>query len=320
MSAASPDGRAENGLPGFLGGLRIDRSRRLRELLSGPDFLMAPGAADPLTARLIEEAGFPICYVTGAGIANQRYGMADVGLTTGTEIVDAVRAIATATALPTICDADTGYGNAINVMRTVHEFERAGAAGIQLEDQVTPKRCGHFAGKDVIDAVEMVQKIRAAVAARSNPDFIIVARTDARAVHGLDEALARARAFRDAGADVLFVEAPKTIEEMARIPAEVPGVPHLANMVEGGRTPILPAADLAKLGFKIAIYANFCLRVAARAIQEGLVHLAATGSSAGYEDRMISMTERQRLVSLPQIEQLEQRYLSLDFAGRPVAE
>lgn len=320
MSAASPNGQPADWLPGFLGGPRVDRPRCLRELLAGPDFLMAPGAADPLTARLIEEAGFPICYVTGAGIANQRYGMADVGLTTGTEIADAVRAISAATALPTICDADTGYGNAVNVMRTVYEFERAGAAGIQLEDQVTPKRCGHFAGKDVIDAPEMIQKIRAAVAARSNPDFVIVARTDARAVHGIDEALERARAYRDAGADVLFVEAPKTVEEMARIPAEVPGVPHLANMVEGGRTPILPAPELAKLGFKMAIYANFCLRVAARAIQQGLVHLAEAGTSAGYDDQMVSMSERQRLVRLPEIEQVEQRFLSLDFAGRRVAE
>lgn len=320
MGAAPPDGASHDGLPGFLGGLRVDRPRRLRELLAGPEFLMAPGAADPLTARLIEEAGFPICYVTGAGIANQRYGMADVGLTTGTEIADAVRAISAATALPTICDADTGYGNAVNVMRTVYEFERAGAAGIQLEDQVTPKRCGHFSGKDVIDAPEMIQKIRAAVAARSNPDFVIVARTDARAVHGIDDALERARDYRDAGADVLFVEAPKTIEEMARIPVEVPGVPHLANLVEGGRTPILPAADLAQLGFKIAIYANFCLRVAARAIQDGLVYLAEAGTSAGYDDRMVSMAERQRLVHLPEIEQIEQRFLSLDFAGRRVTE
>lgn len=309
-----------NGLPGFLGGVRVDRPRRLRELLAGPDFLMAPGAADALTARLIEEAGFPLVYVTGAGIANARFGLADVGLTTGTEIVDSVRAISTVTALPTICDADTGYGNAVNVMRTVYEFERAGAGGIQLEDQVTPKRCGHFEGKDVIERDEMVQKIRAAVAARSNPDFVIVARTDARAVHGLDDALDRARAYRDAGADVLFVEAPKTLEEMARIPIEVPGVPHLANMVEGGRTPIVPAADLAAMGFKIAIYANFCLRVAARAIQDGLAHLAKAGGSFGYDERMITMSERQRLVQLSAIESIEARFLSLDFGGRPTAE
>ena len=309
-----------NALTGCLGGLRIDRPRRLRELLAGPDFLVAPGAADALTARLIEEAGFPVCYVTGAGIANARFGMADVGLTTGTEIVDQIRAIAAATALPTICDADTGYGNAINVMRTVSEFERAGAAGIQLEDQVTPKRCGHFTGKAVVEAPEMVQKIRAAGAARTNPDFVIVARTDARAVYGLDDALERARAYRDAGADVLFVEAPTTVEELRRIPAEVPDVPHLVNMVEGGRTPVLPVADLAALGFKIAIYANFCLRAAVKAVQDGLGFLARTGSSLGYEDRLATMAERQRLVGLPEIERLEERFLSLDFAARPVAD
>jgi 2-methylisocitrate lyase-like PEP mutase family enzyme len=311
----SPDG-----LPGFLGGSRIDRPRRLRELLSGPDFLLAPGAADALTARLIEEAGFPVCYVTGAGIANARFGMADVGLATGTEIVESVRAIAAATILPTICDADTGYGNAINVMRTVFEFERAGAAGIQLEDQVTPKRCGHFSGKAVVDAPEMVQKIRAAVAARTNPDFVIVARTDARAVHGLDDALERAHAYRDAGADVLFVEAPTTVEELRRIPREVPGVPHLVNLVEGGRTPVLPAEELAAIGFKIGIYANFCLRAAVKAVQDGLGFLARTGSSLGYEEHLASMAERQRLVRLPDIEGLEERFLSLDFAARPVAD
>lgn len=315
MMPAEPDR-----LPGFLGGTRIDRPKRLRELLAGSEFLIAPGASDGLTARLIEEAGFPVCYVTGAGIANARFGMADVGLTTGTEIVDQVRAIAAATTLPAICDADTGYGNAINVMRTVYEFERAGAAGIQLEDQVTPKRCGHFEGKDVIPAPEMVQKIRAAVQARSDTNFVIVARTDARAVHGLEDALARGRAYRDAGADVLFIEAPKSVEEMRRIPAEVDGVPHLVNIVEGGRTPVTSANELAEMGFRIAIYANFVLRVAARAIQTGLSYLAERGSSLGYDDAMIAMSERQRLVRLPEIQELERRFLDLDFAARPVAE
>jgi 2,3-dimethylmalate lyase len=180
-------------------------ARRLRELLAGHELLLAPGAADALTARMIEETGYPICYFTGAGFANTQFAFPDVGLVTLTEMVDQIRRVTAACQVPVIADADTGYGNPLNVIRTVREFERAGAAGLQLEDQVTPKRCGHFDGKAVVQTTEMVRKIEAAVAAREDPDFVIVARTDAIAVEGFDAAIARARAYAAAGADVLFV-------------------------------------------------------------------------------------------------------------------
>jgi len=278
---------------------------RLRAALAAPGVTLAPGAADPLTARLIEEAGFAVVYATGAGISNVQLGMPDVGLATMDEVLRVVRAMAAVVALPILADADTGYGNPINVMRTIREFERAGVAGIQLEDQITPKRCGHFEGKEVIPAEEMVAKLRAARFARTDPETVIVARTDAAATHGLDEALRRARAYAEAGADAIFVEAPGSVEQMARITHDVAGIPHLANMVEGGKTPILPAATLSELGFSLALYANFPLRAAMHAVRQGLEHLHATGSSLGFEDRIVPWQERQAAVGLREVERLE---------------
>ncbi len=285
------------------------RRGAFRDLLRTDGAVIVPGVVDALTARLCERAGAPCVYVTGAGVANAQLGVPDVGLTTMHEMVEATRRVAAAVGLPVISDADTGYGNALNVMRTVHEFESAGAVAIQLEDQVAPKRCGHFEGKEVIEPEEMIMKIRAALRARSDPTFAIIARTDAAAVLGIDEALRRARLYRDAGADVLFVEAPRTREELARIPREVPGVPHVVNIVEGGKTPRLPSAELAAMGFKIVLYPNLALRVAAHAVARALAHLMRSGSSAGLDDVMLSMDERQALVGLPLIEELERDYL-----------
>ncbi|HLI27571.1 MAG TPA: oxaloacetate decarboxylase [Chloroflexota bacterium] len=284
-------------------------AQRLRALLAEPGLLVVPGAFDALAARLIEAAGFRAVYATGAGIANAYLGWADVGLTTMTEVRDAVWRIVDATALPVLADIDTGFGNAVNVARTVREFERIGVAAVQLEDQVFPKRCGHFAGKAVISQAEMVGKLRAACEARQD-GLVIIARTDARAVEGLEAAIARARAYRAAGADVLFVEAPRSRAELATIAAALGDAPLLVNLVEGGQTPILPAAELAALGYKLALYANTALRAAARGMQRALAYLAAHGSTLGAEDLLIDWETRQRLVRLPEIEALERRYAS----------
>jgi 2-methylisocitrate lyase-like PEP mutase family enzyme len=286
-------------------------AQRLRALLAEPGLLVVPGAFDALAARLIEAAGFRAVYATGAGIANAYLGWADVGLTTMTEVRDAVWHIVDATSLPVIADIDTGFGNAVNVTRTVRAFERIGVAAVQLEDQVFPKRCGHFAGKAVVSQAEMVGKLRAACDARQD-GLVIIARTDARAVEGLDAAIARARAYREAGADVLFVEAPRSREELATIAAALGDAPLLVNLVEGGQTPLLPAAELAALGYKLALYPNTALRAAVRGMQRALAHLAAHGSSLGAEDLLIDWETRQRLVRLPEIEALARRYAAPD--------
>lgn len=299
-----------NGL-GWKDGGRMRPSRSLRALLDGEEMVVVPGAADALTARLIERAGYRACYFTGAGFANTQFALPDMGLVTLTEVVEQLRRIASAVRIPVIADADTGYGNALNVIRTVQLFEAAGAAGLQLEDQVSPKRCGHFEGKAVVSVGEMVKKIAAAVFARTDADFVIIARTDARAVEGLDAALDRARHYAQAGADVLFVEAPASGLELERIPRAVPERPHLVNMVVGGVTPLLPAATLARLGFRIALYPNIALHAAARAVGEILAILQRTGDVASIADRLITWDERQALVGLDRIEELQRAYLEV---------
>ena len=234
---------------------------RLKEILARRAAVQAPGTANALFARVIEELGFEVVYVTGAGIANMHVGAPDIGLTTLTEIANAVAAISDAVALPLVVDADTGFGNAVNVVRTVRVLERAGAAGLQIEDQVFPKKCGHFAGKAVIALDEMVQKVKAAVDARRDGDLQIIARTDARAVEGMDGAIGRAQAYIEAGADVAFVEAPTNLAELARIPREI-AAPQVANIVFGGKTPDPGRAELAKLGFSLVLYANAALQAA----------------------------------------------------------
>jgi 2-methylisocitrate lyase-like PEP mutase family enzyme len=285
----------------------MSKATDLRQLFAGEALIIAPGGYDGLTARLIELAGFPVVYATGAGISNSQLALADVGLVTMTEMLDQVRKITAAVEVPVICDIDTGYGNAVNLYRTIQEFIRAGAAAVQIEDQVIPKKCGHFEGKQLIPYDEAVLKIRAAVEARGTRDLVIIARTDAIAVAGFEEALRRARAYHEAGADALFVEAPRTIEELTEIGRAVPGV-KVANMVEGGRTPIVPAADLRAMGFKMVIYANLVLRSSVKAIQASLAHLHAVGDSTGILDHMITMKERARVTRKDFLDDLEQRF------------
>jgi 2-methylisocitrate lyase-like PEP mutase family enzyme len=280
---------------------------RLRRLLAPGAGALLPGAANALAARVIAAAGFDAVYVTGAGIANTFLGVPDLGLTTLSEVAAHVAAIREVVALPLVVDADTGFGNALNMRRTVQVLERAGANALQIEDQVYPKRCGHFAGKEVIPAAEMVQKIKAAVDAREGGDLLIIARTDARAVEGLDAALDRAAAYRAAGADVLFVEAPVSEAELAAIPARVEA-PHIANIVHGGKTPPLPRERLAALGFAGVIYANAALQASVAGMSRVLGHLARTGSLAGIEDGLASFTERQALVDFDAFQELEGRY------------
>src|SRR5215813_13785683 len=223
---------------------RADNPRRLRELLEAPEIVLAPGAYDCLSARLIEHAGFPVVYMTGFGTSASYLGRPDVGLLGMSEMVDNARRIADAVSVPVIADADTGYGNAINVIRTVQAYERAGVAAIHIEDQLAPKKCGHLEGKQLIPAAEMVQKIRAAIDARNSSDFAIIARTDARAVEGLERALERAHLYREAGADILFVEAPENEGEIERVAQAFRGTPLLFNWAEGGKTPPVPLQRL----------------------------------------------------------------------------
>jgi 2,3-dimethylmalate lyase len=246
--------------------------RRLRELLAAGEPVVAPGAYDALSARLIEQAGFDAVYMTGFGASASLLGQADVGLLSFAEMADQARRLAQAVTVPLIADADDGYGNDLNVIRTVREYEAAGVAALHIEDQVAPKRCGHMAGKDVIPASEMCEKVRAAVEARD--ELVIIARTDARAVEGLDAALERAGLYADAGADVLFVEAPETEEEVVAVADAFPDTPLLFNAVDGGRTPLLPPGRLRELGFAIVLRPLVTLFAAARAVQEQLATAA----------------------------------------------
>lgn len=279
----------------------------LRRLLAPGAGMLIPGAANALTGRIIELAGFKSILVTGAGVANTYLGLPDVGLTTMSEVVDHVARICDAVEIPVIADADTGFGNAINVRRTVRDFEAAGANGIQLEDQDFPKRCGHFEGKQVIPAGEMVQKIKAAVDARRNDSLVIVARTDAAATHGLNAALDRMAMYQEAGADVLFVEAPASSAELARIPKELPG-PHLANLVYGGKTPLLTQAQLSEMGFAGIFYANLALQASMQAMMVALKHLNENGTVKGIEDSLATFQTRQEIIRFPEIQALEARY------------
>lgn len=281
---------------------------RLRELLAGPDPVVAPGAYDALSARLVEAAGFGVVYMTGFGTTASLLGRPDVGLATQTEMVDNARRIAAAVDVPVISDADTGYGNPINVVRTVQEFERAGVAGIHIEDQAMPKKCGHMTGKAVIPAAEMASKIQAAADARSDPDFVIIARTDARAVEGLDAALDRARQYRQAGADVLFVEAPESDDEVAAVAQAFPDIPLLFNWAEGGRTPPVTLERLRELGYALVLFPIGSLLAATAGIRELLERLSADGTPAAHLSRLPSFTEFLELVGMPEIRELEQRY------------
>ncbi len=281
---------------------------RLRELLDRGQTIPAPGAFGPLAARLVEEAGFPAVYMTGFGTSAALLGRPDVGLLTLTEMAGNARRMAACVDIPVIADADTGYGNALNVIRTVSEFEAAGVAGIHLEDQVTPKKCGHMEGKQVIGADEMVGKIRAAVDARSRPEFVIIARTDARAVEGLERAIARAEMYRRAGADALFIEAMTTEQEAAEVARAFPGVPLLFNWAEGGKTPPLPLARLTELGYRLVIFPISTLLAATAAIRGVLRQIAEAGTPAGALPGLPAFGEFLDFIGMPQVRDAEQRY------------
>jgi 2,3-dimethylmalate lyase len=280
----------------------------LRQLIQRPEPLLAPGAYDALSARLIEAAGFPVVYMTGFGTAAGRLGRPDIGLLGMSEMVDNARRIVEAVEVPVIADADTGYGNPINVVRTVHEYERAGVAAIHLEDQVAPKKCGHMEGKQIIPGEEMVQKIRAAAAARRSPDFLLIARTDARAVEGLDAALQRARSYREAGADILFIEAPQSEDEIRAVAGAFRDVPLLFNWAEGGKTPPIGYDELRSLGYRIVIFPISALLAATRAMQAVLSRIRADGTPAGVLADLPRFGEFLDFIGLPEIQSLEARF------------
>lgn len=291
----------------FLGG-KGQNAPRLAELLRAKEPILAPGAYDALTARLIEQAGFPAVYMTGFGTSASLLGRPDVGLLTMSQMVDNARRIAQAVDVPVIADADTGYGNPLNVIRTVQEYELAGVSAIHIEDQVTPKKCGHMENKQVIAAAEMSDKIRAAVEARTSSDFLIIARTDARAVEGLDSALRRARAYREAGADILFIEAPQNEDEVAQVARAFPNVPLLFNWAEGGKTPPMPRERLKELGYRIIIFPISALLTAAKAVREVLAEIKTEGTPRRIFSDGSSFREFNEMIGLGEIQELEKRF------------
>ena len=283
---------------------------RLRELLNSGQTIVAPGAFDPLAARLVEEAGFAAVYMTGFGTSAALLGRPDVGLLTMTEMADSAGRIAACVDIPLIADADTGYGNPLNVIRTVGAYEAAGVAGLHIEDQVAPKKCGHMEGKLVIGADEMAQKVKAAVDARTDPDFVIIARTDARAVEGLDSALDRARRYRDAGADVLFIEALVSDAEIEAAAAAFPDVPLLFNWAEGGKTPPVSLDRLTELGYRIVIFPIGTLLAATAAMRRILKEIATAGTPASLLGELPTFGEFTDFIGLPEVREIDQRYIA----------
>jgi len=284
--------------------------QKLRKIINGGRYVMVPGAYDPLTARLVQTADFEAVYLTGGGYSRAN-GLPDLGLFTMTENIQFIARAVDTVDIPVIGDMDTGYGNALNVIRTVREFEKTGVAGFHLEDQVSPKKCGHYEGKQLVSKKEMVGKIKAAVDTRADPDMIIIARTDSRAVEGFDAAIDRMNAYLEAGADVGFVEAPQTAEEMAKIPRSI-SKPALVNIFEGGKTPPLPAQQLEEMGFRLGIYPSQTHRAAIFAAQEVLAILRRDGDAALFEKRMASFSDREVAVNTARWSELERKYMALD--------
>ncbi len=281
----------------------------LQSRLARKPIAVAPGVYDAFTALVAQQAGFTTLYVSGAAIAYTRLGRPDIGLVSMTEVAETLALIRDRVTAHLIVDADTGYGNALNVRRTVQTFERAGANGIQIEDQDFPKRCGHLDNKAVIPADEMCGKIRAALDARRDRNTLIIARTDAVAVEGFDHAIERANMYRDAGADMLFVEAPKTRDDLGRMAAALRGkVPFMANMVEGGKTPILPAKELEAMGFALVIFPGGIVRAFGRFASEYYASLAAHGTSDPFRDRMLDFNGLNDLIGTPEMLALGKRY------------
>lgn len=271
------------------------------------------GGYDALLAKLIEQAGGEVVYMSGSSVSTSTHGYPDVGLTTMTEMVERARQMVNTVDVPVFADADTGYGNPLNVMRTIEEYESAGVAGVHLEDQVFPKKCGHFEGKDVIPVDEMCQKIQAAADAREDDDFVLIARTDARAVNGFEEAVRRLHAYYDAGADVLFFEAPESREELERVTSEFDDdIPLLANMTEGGKTPLFSAAEFEEIGFDIVLYPATGFKAAAKALQTVYGEIAETGTQEGVMDLLTSWQGRDEITGLEEMVELEQQYATSD--------
>lgn len=284
----------------------MEESKMLNDMIKNGEFIMAPGAYDALTARIIESEGFNAVYMTGFGTSAFHFGLPDRGLLTMTEMVQNANRIVNAINVPLIADADTGYGTVINVDRTVKEYEKAGVAAIHIEDQVWPKRCGHMLGKEVIDENEMVSKLKAAVEARKNPDFLIIARTDAIATHGFDHAIERAHLYAEAGADIIFVEAPKTKNQLRKIPKLFNKKPLLINM--GPRTPNLPVEELKEMGYAIAIFPGVCLAAAILACREDVRLLKETGRQREFKEVLQSFAELNEFLGVPYYNELEKKF------------
>ncbi|MFZ3171438.1 MAG: isocitrate lyase/PEP mutase family protein [Carboxydocellales bacterium] len=275
----------------------MQQRKQLRKLLEAPGLIVAPGAYDALSARLVEQAGFPGVYLTGYGASASILGKADVGLLTMTEMLEQVRNMVKAVAIPVIADADTGYGGILNVLRTVEEYEAAGVAGLHLEDQVFPKRCGHMEGKQVVPMSEHVVKLKVAVKARKDANLLIIARTDARAVNGLADAINRGIAYAEAGADLIFVDAPQSREELKIIAREIP-IPVMGNGVEGGKTPFLTIQEWEQLGYKLVIYPVSTLFAATKAVQQVLHQLMGLGHTNGMTREMVTFSQFNELIGL----------------------
>jgi len=293
----------------------MNARQTLKTFLKRKQLLVAPGCFDGLSARLVEEAGFEAAYLSGGAVARSM-GIPDIGLVTMSESIERATQVVCAIKIPVIADADTGYGNAVNLVRSVREFERIGVAAIHIEDQITPKRCGHLDGKEVISLPEMEMKLKAALDARTDRDFCIIARTDARGVHGLDHAIARAEAFAKLGVDAIFVEAPQSESELAEIPRRLPDVPLLVNVFKGGKTPMLPMEHLQQMGYRIAIYPSETQRAAIHAMRNALATLKRDGTTESIDASLTTFNERDKVVGLDDWQKIERAYLSVD-TGKP---
>jgi 2-methylisocitrate lyase-like PEP mutase family enzyme len=282
-----------------------------KSFLKRDKLLVAPGCFDGLSARLVEEAGFEALYLSGGAVARSM-GLPDIGLITMSEVIERAAQVVSAVRIPVIADADTGYGNAINLVRTVREYERAGVAAIHIEDQITPKRCGHLDGKEVIPLAEMIKKLEGALASRADPDFCIIARTDARGVHGFDDAIERARAFAELGVDAVFVEAPQSEAELEEIPRVVPEIPLLVNVFKGGKTPMLPVERLQEMGYRIAIYPSETQRAGIFAMRQALNLLKQEGTTEAMDTALTTFKERDKIVALEEWQKLERAFLSTE--------
>jgi 2,3-dimethylmalate lyase len=284
----------------------MKKTTLFRKYIEAPEIIVIPGVHDPLCAKIAQKTGFKAVFLSGYASSAALLGAPDVGLLTLTEMVDCARRIVDAVDLPVFADGDTGHGNVVNAVRTMKQFEKAGVAAIFFEDQVSPKRCGHMSGKQVVPPGEMISKLHAAVDARIDPDLIIMARTDALALNGLDDAIERMHRYIEAGADMAFIEAPESVEQMRRITAEVKA-PHMANMVPGGKSPMLPAKELEEIGFACVAHPTGLTYAIAKTAKAVLEHLYECGTTAGLEDRMIEFAEFNELVGLPEIRALESR-------------